>query len=304
VTGKSERVTDATTPGAQSPTVARRWLGREIRRLRLAAGLTEKETADALRSTASKVSYTESGKHSFKPRDLTEVLLPLYRVPEDEWPPMLEACRRSRDRGWWQTYDDEIVPDWLARYIGLEQGATTLSSWEAIYPHGLVQTRDYAEALMRNDLARFADDEVDARLEVRLQRQSALTRDVAPLHAHFIVDEAILRRVVGSADVMAGQLDHLAQVSTQPNVTLQVLPFAHGPHPDFSGSFTILGFGVDGEDEDWGAVYIEGRISAEYLEKAPEVQDHEVVFDQLAGLALPPDESTEFIHAIAKEFQP
>ncbi|HEY8526679.1 MAG TPA: helix-turn-helix transcriptional regulator [Acidimicrobiales bacterium] len=300
-------MTDATEsrlPGLTSPTVARRWLGREMRRRRLAAGLSEKDTADALRSTASKVSYTESGKHSFKPRDLTEVLLPLYGVPEEEWPPLLEACRRSRTRGWWQTYDEEIVPDWLARYIGLEQGASSLRSWEALYPHGLLQTERYAEALMRHELARFSDDEVEARLEVRMHRRSVLTREGAPLEAHFILDEAILRRVVGGPEVMVDQLEHLAEAAALPNVTLQVLPFSRGPHPDFSGSFTILGFGWDDMDGSGGssAVYVEGRISADFLERGPEVQDHEIVFDQLAHLALPPDESIDLVRAVATEF--
>lgn len=283
-----------------SPTVARRWLGLEMRRRRLAAGVTEKEAADALRSTVSKVSYTENGKHSFKPRDLTEVLLALYAIPEGEWVPLLEACRRSRDRGWWQTYDEEIVPDWLARYIGLEQGAATLRSWEALYPHGLLQTQAYARALMGHDLARFGVDEVDARIEVRIERQGALTRALAPLQAHFILDEAILRRMVGGPDVMAGQLAHLVEMAAQPNVTLQVVPFAHGPHPDASGSFTIVGF----VDDDTGVVYVEGRIGADYLEKAPEIQDHEVVFDQLAELALPPDETVKLIHTTARELHP
>lgn len=293
-------MSDAVGTSFTSPTVARRWLGREMRHRRLVAGVTEKGAADALRSTVSKVSYTESGKHSFKPRDLTEVLLPLYGVSEDEWAPLLEACRRSRDRGWWQTYDEEIVPDWLARYIGLEQGAATLRSWEALYPHGLLQTEAYARALMGHDLARFGDDEIDARVEVRIERQGALTRAVAPLAAHFILDEAILHRVVGAPAVMAGQLAHFAEMAERPNVTLQVVPFARGPHPDASGSFTIVGFG----DDDTGAVYVEGRVGADYLEKAPEVQDHEVVFDQLAELALSPGESVKLVHTIAKEFQP
>lgn len=292
-------MTDNVGAGFTSPTVARRWLGREMRSRRVSAGVTEREAADGLRSTVSKVSYTESGKHSFKPRDLTEVLFPLYGVSDDEWTPLLEACRRSRDRGWWQTYDDEIVPDWLSRYIGLEQGAVTLRSWDTLYPHGLVQTPEYARSLIGHDLARFGDDEIDARVEVRIARQGALTRDVDPPSAHFILDEAILRRIVGGNEVMAGQLAHLGEMSERRNVTVQVVPFARGPHPDASASFTIIGFG----DDDPGAVYVEGRAAADYLERAPEVQDHEVVFDQLTDLALPPDESAELIHTIAREYQ-
>jgi hypothetical protein len=298
-------VTDITGAWLSSPTTARRWLGREMRHLRTAAGVAPKVAADALRSSVAKVAYTESGEHSFKPRDLTEVLLPLYRVPEGDWGPLLAACRAARGRGWWSSYDSESLPDWVRRYVGLEQGASSLASWEALYPHGLLQERSYAEALMRNAFARLDDDEVEARIELRLHRQEVLRRRPDPLRAHFVLDEAILRRVVGGPDVMEAQLRHIAEANEQPNVTVQVVPFTHGPHPEAAGAFSLLGFGrdgaADGEDDDRGVVYLEGRADAEYLEGPAEVEDHQVVFSQLTQLALSPDESTSLVHAIAKE---
>jgi hypothetical protein len=295
-------VTENTGPWSASPITARRWLGREMRRLRTAAGVAPKAVADALRSSVAKVTYTESGEHSFKPRDLTEVLLPLYGVAEEEWGPLLAACRVARSRGWWATYDSEALPDWVRRYVGLEQGAASLDSWEALYPHGLLQDRAYAEALMRSEFARLDPDDVAARIELRLHRQEVLRRRPEPLRAHFILDEAILRRVVGGPEVMGAQLAHIAEAAEHPNVTVQVVPFAHGPHPEAAGAFSILGFsGGRRADDDPGLVYLEGRADAEYLEAPAEVEDHQVVFAQLTKLALPPDDSVSLVHAIAKE---
>ena len=293
-------VTDITGPWTASPTTARRWLGREMRRLRTDAGVAPKAVADALRSSVAKVAYTESGEHSFKPRDLTEVLLPLYGVPEDAWAPLLAACRVARSRGWWAAYDSDSLPDWVRRYVGLEQGATSLASWEALYPHGLLQERSYAEALMRNEFARLDGDEVAARIELRLHRQEVLRRRPDPLQAHFILDEAILRRVVGGPEVMGAQLAHIAEAGERDNVTVQVVPFTHGPHPEAAGAFSVLGFD-GGHEDDPGVVYLEGRADAEYLEGPAEVEDHQVVFAQLTKLALSPDDSVSLVHAIAKE---
>jgi hypothetical protein len=270
-----------------------------MRRHREAAGITPKAAADALRSVAAKVSYTERGAHSFKPRDLTEVLFDLYDVPEEERQVLLAACRAGRGRGWWQAYDTETLPEWAQRYVGLEQGATTLGSWESLYPHGLVQTRAYAEALMHNKYALLLDeDEIAARIELRLERQAALTRQDHPLTARFILDEAILRRVIGGPDVMADQLRHLADLADHPNVTVQVVPFSHGTHPEATGAFSILAFG---EPDDPGVVYLEGRNGAEYIDDDAEVEDHATLFDQLSDLALDPAATATLIRRTAKE---
>jgi hypothetical protein len=292
-------VTDTTGSWALSPIVAKRWLGLQMRRRRLAAGIAPKDAAAALRTVVAKISYTENGTHAFKPRDLAEVLFPLYGVPEADRPALLAACRHSRDRGWWQAYDEDVLPDWARRYIGLEQGASTLRSWVALYPHGLVQTRAYAEALMRNPYNPLLDDDdIEARIELRLERQNALTRATRPLEAHFVLDEAILHRAVGAPAVMAEQLDRLSELADLATVTVQIVPFAHGTHPEASGGFSLVAFG---EDDDPGVVYIEGRAGAEYLDDPAEVQDHDTVFDQLCELALPPAESMTLIGRLAKE---
>jgi transcriptional regulator with XRE-family HTH domain len=293
-----EGVTDNSGPWAQSPVAAKRWLGLQMRRRREAAGLSQAKVADELRTVVAKVAYTERGDHSFKPRDLTGVLFPLYGVPEDEQEVLLTACRYSRGRGWWQTYEEDVLPDWAVRYVGLEQGASDLRAWVALYPHGLTQTRAYAQALMASSYARRDEDDVAAGIELRLERQAVLTRERHPLRAHFVLDEGILHRAVGGHAVIAGQLDHLVALAARPTVTLQVVPFAHGAHPEASNSFSLLAFG---EPEDPGVVYIEGRGGGDYVEDAARVEDHVTVFDQLAQLALPPDDSTALIKRRAEE---
>jgi hypothetical protein len=277
-----------------SPTTAKRWLGRCMRAHREAAGLTVREVAALLRATSDKVSYTEAGTHAFKPRDLEGVLFPAYRVPEEDRPGLLEACRRSRLRGWWQGYDADIVPDWALRYIGLEQGATTLRLWGSLHPPGLLQAPAYTEALMFTRLPRPHEDDVAARVEVRQRRQTVLRRDPEPLAAHFVLDEAVLRRVVGGPEVMAAQATHVLAATELPDVTVQVVPFSRGPHPDTAGSFSILGFGPG----DPGVVYLEGR-TAEYVEDPVRIEDYASVFDAQAALALGPEESAEFIARVA-----
>jgi transcriptional regulator with XRE-family HTH domain len=206
---------------ASSPTAWRRWLANEMRRMREEAGLGQKDVARKLRCTVTKVSYIETGVRSFKLIELEDVLLPLYGVPESEWPHYLDACKRSKERGWWEYYDPDIVPEWVQKYLGLEQGAKSLRSFMLQFPHGLVQTRGYAEGLMARDPAQLTDDEIKGRVEVREKRQTVLsraerlptgeTRD-APLKFHSVMDEAILRRAVRGGPALRRTLIHRPQL--------------------------------------------------------------------------------------------
>jgi transcriptional regulator with XRE-family HTH domain len=281
---------------ASSPTAWRRWLANQMRRLRRDAGLEQKDVAAALRCSVSKVSYVESGERAFRPRDLTEILLPLYKVPEADWDRYVDACKQSRARGWWQLYEEDVVADWVSYYIGLEQGASRIEGFSNQFIHGLLQTDGYAGSLMQQDPAGLGSDEVDGRLEVRRKRQEALARP-EPVELAFVLDEAVLRRVVGGPAIMHSQLRHLADVAGRPNVTLQVLPFAAGSHPDLATSFSILRFPWA---DDPGVVYIEHRANAEYLEAPHEVEDYGQVLDHLRQLALPPEESARMITDIVR----
>jgi hypothetical protein len=283
-----------------SPTVWRRWLAREMLRLRRAAGLEQEDVAVRLRNSTAKVSYAENGRRPFRERDLREILLPLYGVPAEEWPIYLFACEQSRQRAWWDLYDEEVIPGWFRAYVGLEQGASSLQGFTMQLIPGLLQTPAYARAIMASEVAVIDPEDAASRTEVRLRRQEVLTREPTPLAVHFSLDEGVLRRVVGDHQVMAQQLRHLVALAERPNVTLQVLTFERGFYFDGKGEPVLLRFPWD---DDRGVVYVESRTMAELLEKPAEVTDYSQAFDHLQRLALPPVESVAMIEQLAKDHE-
>lgn len=283
-----------------SPTVWRRWLAFELARLRQEAGLDQKDVAKALRCTVGKVSYYETAERPVVVRDLDEVLLPLFNVPEERWPIYLQAAKDSRQKGWWESHGADTLPSWFSLYVGLEQGASQVRTYEAQLIPGLLQTKEYASALLRRSTAERGDEEIERAVQLRLDRQQVLHRSPDPLRLWSVIDEAALRRVVGSSETMRDQLRHLAEVATQPKVTVQVIPFARGAHPGMTGPFIILGFPWP---TDPGVVYVEHRSGALYLEQPHEIEAHTVAFEHLCALALAPDESARMIREIAEEFE-
>jgi hypothetical protein len=283
-----------------SPTVWRRWLAREMRAKRIAAGLDQQHVADRLRCTVAKVSYGETRERNYQPRDLSEILLPLYGIPDEEWPTYLEACKLSRQRGWWDSYDEDTIANWYRYYIGLEQGASTLDGFVALLIPGLLQTPAYARAVMTDVASALTTEDAAGRTEVRLRRQDVVTREVEPLAVHYVLDEAVLRRVVGDHDVMREQLTHLVELAERPNVTLQVLTFEQGYALDGSGDPLILGFPWA---DDPGVVLVEGRSNGQYYEQPHEVVDFVRAFEHLHRTAAGPVESLAMIESIAKGFQ-
>jgi transcriptional regulator with XRE-family HTH domain len=283
-----------------SPTVWRRWLACELRRMRAAAGLEQKQVARALRCTVTKVSYFENAQRPVVPRDLDEILLPLYGVPEEEWPSYLEAAELARKKGWWEGYDDDVLPDWFQRYVGFEQGASRLRCYQPQVVSGLLQTADYMAALMDENPVELTPTTVTRRIELRLRRQEVLTRPSDPLQCWIVLDEAVLRRVIGGPRVMRAQLERLVDAAQQPNVTLQVLPFDRGAHPGIGSGFTILRFPWD---TDPGVVYLESGSSAGlYLEDIDEIDDHTRIFERLCVLSLAPDASVALLAKLAEEY--
>jgi len=282
-----------------SPTVWRRWLAFELSRLRQENGLDQKDVAKALRCTVGKVSYYETAERPVVLRDLDEVLLPLYKVPEGRWPIYLQAAKNSRQKGWWESYSTDTLPSWLSLYVGLEQGASHERAYDAQLISGLLQTEDYAAAIMRRGTAQLSADQITKRIELRTARKAALTREHDPLRLWVVLDEAVLRRVVGNRQVMRDQLSYLADVAEQAKINLQVLPFLHGAHPSMEGSFSILGFPLS---YDPGVVYFEHRSGGFYLEASSDITAHTAAFEHLCALALPPDESTTMIRNVAKEY--
>lgn len=267
---------------------------------RIAAGLDQKAVSDRLRSSTAKVSYIENGERPFRSRDLTEILLPLYGVPEHEWPQYVRACELSRQRGWWHLYDEDVVPSWFAEYIGLEQGASTLRGFVMQLVPGLLQTPAYAMTIMGEEASALEPEEAAGRTEVRFKRQEVLAREPEPLHVHYVLDESVLRRRIGSPAIMAEQLEHLVTMSSQPHVTLQVLPFTKGYYFDGKGEPVLLQFPWP---DDPGVVLVELRIRGELLSDPAEVADYEGVFDHLRRVALSPLDSVAMINDLSKEHQ-
>ncbi|MFE9597492.1 helix-turn-helix transcriptional regulator [Streptomyces hokutonensis] len=278
-----------------NPTVRRRRLGQELRRLRELKGMTAEEVAERLLVSQSKISRLENGRRSISQRDVRD-LCGVYEVEDVRIvDSLMQMAKDSRQQGWWHSFGD--IP--YSVYIGLETDAASLRAYEPQIIPGLLQTRPYAEALIRGALPETSPSDIQKRVEVRLRRQERVSSAESPLRLWTVLDEAALRRVVGGRQVMREQLENLAEMSQLPHVTVQVLPYEVGAHPGLNGQYAILEF-PDAADS--SVVYIEGVTSDLYLEKAADVQKYSVMYEHLRAQALNVDQSHQFIADIAKEY--
>ncbi|MEU6232324.1 helix-turn-helix transcriptional regulator [Kitasatospora sp. NPDC047058] len=281
-----------------SPTVLRRRLGSELRRLRERAGLQAKIAADTLQFSATKVSRIESGQTTLKESDV-RAMLELYGVTDEaELRQFISLTRRSTQRGWWHDYGDAL-PEWFQTYVGMEADAARIRAYETELIPGLFQTPDYARATFRASLS--GRDEgiepiVERRARLRMQRQEIFTRSSPPT-VWAILNEAVLRRPVGGPEVMRQQVSHLVELAQRPTVTIQVLPFSSGTHPAMSMAFHILSF----SDVPGQIVYVEALTSSLYIEKESDIARHEFVFEQLAAAAMSPEDSLTWMHKLVAE---
>ncbi|TDP97120.1 helix-turn-helix domain-containing protein [Labedaea rhizosphaerae] len=273
-----------------SPTVRRRRLAGELRRLRDEANLTIDEVAEKLECSASKISRIETGNVGVTPRDARD-LLELYGVPEDKREALVQLAREARQKGWWHAYNEVFT----GSFVGLEQDATSLHTHQALLVPGLLQTERYTRAVHRAIRPDVQESEVDRRVKARLERQRLLT-DHNPPEYWAVIDEAVLNRTVGGPSVMREQLSHLVDLAALPNVTLQVVPFTAGEHAGMEGSFLILGFP---EQADPDVVYVEYTTSGVYLEQPSDVRRYTVMFDHLRATALKPDDTVAMIKRAA-----
>ena len=280
---------------AAGPSVQRLVLGGHLRRLREKAGLTTEQAADAIRGSHSKISRMEHGRVSFKERDIAD-LLTLYGVTgQSERAGLLALAREANTPGWWQCYSD-ILPHWLEPYFGLEAAASFIRTYELQFIPGLLQTEDYARAVIRLGNA-GNEEEVARRTEARISRQEIFNREEPP-RKWAVIDEAALRRPIGGRTVMRAQVRHLIEMSDHPAVTLQILPFGAGGHPALGGPFTILRFA---EPDLRDVVYIEQLTSALYLDKANEVDSYLEVMEQLCLQAEPTASTVDILNRVLKE---
>jgi transcriptional regulator with XRE-family HTH domain len=278
-----------------SPTVRRRRLALELRRLREAARLTCEEVAEHLECSASKISRVETGRVSVSPRDVRD-MLELYGVPEDQRESLVQLARDSRQKGWWHAYSDTIQPQFAA-YIGLESAASEIRIYEVSLMPSLLQTQEYARAVIRAGMMSGTPEDIDRSVQLRMARQPALTRDDPP-KLWAVLDEAALRRRVGGAGLMRLQLEHLLDVASLPNVAVQVIPFGGGAHPAMGRPFVVLVFP---ERIDPDVVYLEDLTRAMYLEDVDEVDRYNMFFNHLRATAMSFEESAALIVSVLKD---
>ena len=277
-----------------NPTVRRRRLGAELRRLRMASGLKSTEVAERLMVSQPKISHLENGNRTISPRDVRD-LCAIYAVTDQQViDSLMEMARESGRRGWWHRYGD--LSDSV--YIGLETDAAAIRTYEPTVIPGLLQTPAYAQAVIGETIPLPTAEQAATRLKVHLRRQHRIYDPACPLRLRAVVDEAALRRVVGSPETMREQLEHLNAFDGEPHITVQVLPYTVGAHPSLSGQFSILAF-ADSPD---AVVYVERFTSGLYLEKPSDVRHYSVMHDHLQARALDPADSRDFIAVATKAY--
>lgn len=275
-----------------SPTLRRRQLGQELRRLREAAGTTIDQVAERMECSASKVSRIETGQSGVSSREIRKILA-AYGVDGPKGEELAEMAREAKQRGWWQLYGTVLT----GAYVGLEAAATQLRSFEPLVVPGLLQTEEYARVLVLAGWPGASTEEVEQRVRVRMKRQSLIYQD-DPLRLSIVLDEAALRRPVGGIDVMRRQLERLLQAAELPHITLQVLPLAAGAHGGMDGAFTILLFD---EPANQNLVFAANGAGGLFLEKDEELDRYAGIFDGLRNDALSPPQSARMIATLAKE---
>jgi transcriptional regulator with XRE-family HTH domain len=257
--------------------------------MREARHLSCADAGSAAGWSESKISRIETGRVGIRQPDL-ERLLDLYEVTGEPRAALLALRRQATHRGWWHSYADAL-PAYFEDYVGLEDGAKSLFTYQNQLVHGLMQTEDYAAAVIHAAEPAADSDTVERQLAARATRQALLTAS-SPLLIWAVLDEAVLRRQVGGAAVMRAQLERILEIAALPNVTLQVLPFDTGAHASMGTSFELLQFPEAG---DTAIVYIEDQTSSQYLETAADIERYTLVFDHLRASALSPQQSAVFI---------
>jgi transcriptional regulator with XRE-family HTH domain len=282
--------------GRPSPTVQRRRLGLELRRLRREAGLTIEEVARALECSTAKVSRIETGKLKARQVDVDAMLRRYGVLDLAVREQLLQVNREARMTGWWRSFE-EVLPPGFETFVGLEAEAVAVRTYALAVVPGLLQTADYARALLRAGHRNATPEDVEQMVKLRTTRQERLLGGPNPLRLRAVVDEAVLHRPVGGRDVMEHQLLAMAEMASRTNVLLQVLPFETGAHSSLSGMFTLLELP---DEADTDVVYVEGPGGSIYLEKPPDVRRAAEIFASLAEQALDPDRSVRVIHAAAE----
>ncbi|MEV4344729.1 helix-turn-helix transcriptional regulator [Actinoplanes sp. NPDC049596] len=277
-------------------TVRRLQLGARLRELRLAKGVSREEAGYRIRASESKISRMELGRVSFKARDVTDLLV-LYGVEDkQEHDRLLDLTREANSPGWWRSYGD-VLNSWFTNYLDLEQSAELIRTYEIQFVPGLLQTEAYASAVIRLAHHSPSRDEVERRAKLRMARKQILTRPDAP-KLWAVLDEAVLRRLIGGRQVLHEQIVSLIEATENPNIRLQIIPFDSGGHAAAGGAFSILRFPHEELDD---VVYIEHLTSAIYLDKHDDIDNYATAFSRLIIDAAAPDETPQILRKIADD---
>lgn len=270
-------------------TIQLRRLSQELVRLRKDAGMTVEDVTVAMEWSKGRLTYMEKGKWQRPDIGTVSRLLDLYGVDQSEKAVLLELARQTRVKGWWVAYRD-IFP---AAYPSFEDAATMIRTYETVLIPGLLQTRGYAEAIMRGGQGEVVDPQtVQRRVDARMARQRILARGQPP-DLWVIIDEAALHRMVGGPEVMREQVRHLAEMAARSHITIQVLPNSVGAHAAMTGgSFVLLDFAAT---RDPSLVYLEEAVRSLFVDDPEDVQAYSVTFSRITSTALTPDESVSFM---------
>jgi transcriptional regulator with XRE-family HTH domain len=278
-----------------SPTVRRKRLSIELRRLREQAGLTCEDVGQRLECSGTRISRMETGRISARPGDVRE-LLEIYGVTSAEADSLVQLARDARRKGWWHTYG-RVSPPWFEAYIGLESEAARLRDFQPLVVPGLLQTQGYARAVLRAAPHAGRTEDIDRQVALRMQRQAILDQ-ASPPTLWVVLSESVLRVQVGGPAVMRAQLRRLAELAARPNLTLQVLPFTTAAHVHPVSPFTMLEFP---DPMDPAVVYLEHLTGSLFLENEDEIRRYRVVFDHLRAEALGTGQSTDLITRMVGE---
>ncbi|MFG2883186.1 helix-turn-helix domain-containing protein [Streptomyces sp. NPDC048297] len=279
-----------------APTVGQVVLGRRLLDLRERAGLKREDAARVLRVAPATVRRMEMAEVSLKIPYL-QLLLKAYGVCDDEADLFVQLAEDANKPGWWQRFHD-ILPGWFSMYVSLEGAASLIRSYEPHFVPGLLQTEDYARGVLRSGaVGQTSPDDIERHVALRMQRQELLTRPDAP-RFWVVMDETALRRAIGGPEVMRAQIDKLLEVAKLPHVTLQVAPFANGPHPGTYGPFVLFRFAVSELPD---MVYSEYLTGAVYLDARSEVATHLEVMDRMAAQAATAQRTKEILRDLRKE---
>lgn len=289
----SETRSGGSAPAA--PTVLRMVLGKRLRQLRERAGVSFDDAARAIEVTALTVRRMEKAEVGLRIPYVKE-LLRTYGVSSTEIEDFLSLAREANQPGWWHKFRD-VLPEWFSAYVSLESEAAVIRLYEPQYVPGLLQTHDYAAALIRVGFPNASPEEVERHVALRLRRQDLLVKPEAPA-IWAILDETVLRRPVGGPEVMREQIDRLVEATERPKVRIQIMRFAAGPHPGAYGPFHYFRFGFSELPD---IVYTEGLAGAQYVDQPADVVTYLEVLDRMSVQAEPVARTRDILAALRKE---